>query len=99
MATFQAERDVANDYFHLYMDEKRSFTHNVSKDEINCFLYYNIDDDINFLKELDIFNKLHDENELLENNWSIFICFTYKAADYKLYDNICCFCSVQICRK
>ena len=99
MAAFQAEHDLANDYLHLYMDKKRSFMHNISKDEINCFLYYNIDDGNDFLKELVIFNKLHNECQLLENNWSNFISFRYKAADYELCGNICCFYSAQICRK
>ena len=84
MSAFQAKHDLANDYFHLYIDTKRSFRHNVSKDEINCFLYFNIDDEIGFLKELAIFSKPHDEHKLLENNWSKFICFKYKAADFEL---------------
>ena len=46
-----------------------------------------------------VFNKLHDKYKLSENNWSKFICFTYKAMDFELCDNICCFYSVQICRK
>lgn len=52
MAVFQAEHDFVNDYYHLYMDEKRSFTYNVLADEINCFLYYNIDDELIFLKKV-----------------------------------------------
>ena len=38
------------------------------------------------------------KTRLSENNWSKFVCFTYKAADYELYDNIC-FSSVKICRR
>ena len=68
MAVFQAEHDFVNDYYHLYMDEKRLFTDNVL--EINCFLYYNIDDEIDFLKKLSVFNKVHGDHILSEKNWS-----------------------------
>lgn len=70
MAEFQAEHDFVNDYYHLYMDEKRLFTYNVLADEINCFLYYNIDDEIDFLKKLSVFNKVRGDHKLSEKNWS-----------------------------
>ena len=44
------------------------FTYNVSGDEINCF--DDNDDEVNFIYELSIFNKLHDKHKLSENNRS-----------------------------
>ena len=46
------------------------FTYNVSGDETNCFVYYNNDDKVNFIYELSVFNKLHDNHKLSGNNRS-----------------------------
>ena len=36
MKAFQAEHDLANDYYYFHVGEKRVFSHNVFSDEINC---------------------------------------------------------------
>ena len=35
-------------------------------DEINCSLYYNVDGETDFPKELSVFNNLHDDHKLSE---------------------------------
>ena len=78
------------------MKETLSFTHNVSYCELNCFIYYNNKDHVNFLAELNIFNKLYRDFELSKEGCSKLCVSNYKSQEWELYNNVCVFSSVLI---
>ena len=64
MATFQAEHELANDYYKNYLKVERSFTHLVGCDTSYCWFYCNKNDQINPIKELRIFQHFYKECNL-----------------------------------
>ena len=68
MEVFQVAHDLANDNVICHMKKARSFTHNVFSDIFICFLYYNNDDEIDLLYEMDSFNKLLEDFRLNKQN-------------------------------
>ena len=61
MEVFQVAHDIANDYFNCNTKNSCSLTHNISKHNFHCILYYSIDDQVGFPYEMNLFNRLHDD--------------------------------------
>ena len=56
---------LADIYFYNYLKKRRSFSHNVCNNQINCWLYCNNNNtDIDLLKETEILQSLHEKFKL-----------------------------------
>ena len=50
--SFNDVHNVGNEYFHKLVNYERSFTHTVSLDEANFWLYFNENDHVDVFQEL-----------------------------------------------
>ena len=90
--SFDKIHNLADEYFHHHVGNKRSFTHHVGRTEnnffqVNLFLYYNDGDDVDFEKELGHLNCLRKEWSL--KKWENFSIFQKtKAKSWEDYDKV-----------
>lgn len=98
MEECQVAHDLADHYFNCHMKDIFSFTHNVSTEEFNCFLYYNNNCQVHLSGEINLLSKRPDDFELSKEGWSKFFVITYKVREQELYSNISCFTSFRINR-
>ena len=90
--------NLANDYLHHRVSDKRSFTHNVGKTDdnlfkVNLFLYYNDRVEVDFERELGYLDWLREDWKLA--HWERFSIFQKtKAESEHDFDNLVIFTSI-----
>ena len=73
MEEFQVAHDLADYYFNCHMKDICSFTHSVSTDKLNCFLYNNKNCQVDLLAEINLLSKLPDDFDFSKEGWSKFL--------------------------
>lgn len=96
MATFQAEHELANDYYKNHLKVERSFTHLVGCDTFYYWLSYNKNDQINPIRKLRIFQPFYKEYDLKSEGWTKFLFPSCPTEDYEESFNCLLFCSENV---
>ena len=74
-------------YYHNDLKEVKSFSHNVTTDQINCWLYHNkTNTEIDQLKQLSAFQSLHSKRKLKEWDCLKFSFCECPTEDYNNFD-------------
>ena len=68
---FDVFHQVANEYFNYHFFFKRSCTHTIFKESFVIWIYYNIQDDIDVNKEVNVLKRLAYNYKLDEHGWLI----------------------------
>ena len=84
MEAFQVEHGLGKDYYYNYLKDNRILMHLVGYDKFYCRLYYNKNDNGDAVRELRIFNSLHNQYKLKEFGWTKFSFRSAPAEDYWL---------------
>ena len=82
MEAFQVEHELGKDYYYNYLKDNRILMHLVGYNKFYCRLYYNKSDNVDPVRELRIFNLLHNQYKLKEFGWTKFSFRSAPAEDY-----------------